>query len=156
MGNEEKGTGAAPLVYTVEQVCELLQLSKPTVLKGIREGTIPSVRVGSAVRIPRDRLHRWLGNDARSAAREPDPDGWGPTPTEVRERKWAAELAAAGLPRLPTPGELQAMGLTWRAPLEEIGRAAAARVARGLPPLPTPEEVEAFHTTAEVVAGLAE
>jgi excisionase family DNA binding protein len=42
-----------PLVYRPAQVAELLQVSRAAVYRGIAGRTIPAVRFGRSVRIPR-------------------------------------------------------------------------------------------------------
>jgi len=42
-----------PLVYRPAQVAELLQVSRAAVYRGITARTIPAVRFGRSVRIPR-------------------------------------------------------------------------------------------------------
>jgi excisionase family DNA binding protein len=42
-----------PLVYRPAQVAELLQVSRAAVYRGMAAGTIPAVRFGRSVRIPR-------------------------------------------------------------------------------------------------------
>ena len=57
------------LVYSVREACTLLGLSKNSVYARIREGVIPSIRVGARLLIPRVALRRWLesasGNDGQ-------------------------------------------------------------------------------------------
>ena len=49
-----------PLAVTVEQVAEALSLSTDTVYELTRAGTLPSIRVGRAVRVPRAALLEFL------------------------------------------------------------------------------------------------
>lgn len=42
--------------YTLNEVCEILNLTRPTVLKAIREGKIKAVKFGKVWRIPHDTL----------------------------------------------------------------------------------------------------
>ena len=48
------------LVYSVREACALLGLSKNSVYARIREGVIPSIRVGARLLIPRIAFERWL------------------------------------------------------------------------------------------------
>ena len=52
---------------TVRELCELLNLSKPTVLKGIRDQQLPGYRVGAQGRprvvIPRLAVERYLAGE---------------------------------------------------------------------------------------------
>ena len=45
---------------TVPQVAERLQLSRVRVYGMARNGSLPSVRIGNSVRIPRPALERWV------------------------------------------------------------------------------------------------
>ncbi len=48
------------LVYTAREVQELLGLSRTAVYDRLRDGTLPSVRVGARILIPRRSLERFL------------------------------------------------------------------------------------------------
>ncbi len=50
----------ARLTYTVEEVAELLSLSRGITYQSLRDGTIPAERVGRRWVISRRRLHAWL------------------------------------------------------------------------------------------------
>jgi len=45
-----------PLYMTVEEVAELLRVSRSAACEYVRRGDIPSIRVGRFIRVPRDRL----------------------------------------------------------------------------------------------------
>jgi excisionase family DNA binding protein len=47
-------------VLTVRETAQVLRVSGPTVYKGIREGRIPSIRLGDRHLIPRVQLKRLL------------------------------------------------------------------------------------------------
>ncbi len=53
-------SGVARLTYTVEEVSELLSLSRGITYASLRDGTIPAERVGRRWVISRRRLHAWL------------------------------------------------------------------------------------------------
>jgi excisionase family DNA binding protein len=53
-------SGVARLTYTVEEVAELLSLSRGITYASLRDGTIPAERVGRRWVISRRRLHAWL------------------------------------------------------------------------------------------------
>jgi len=53
-------SGVARLTYTVEEVAELLDLSRGSTYASLRDGTIPAERVGRRWVISRRRLHAWL------------------------------------------------------------------------------------------------
>ena len=44
----------------VEEVAELLSISRALAYRWVKEGTLPHVRVGNAVRVPRRALEAWL------------------------------------------------------------------------------------------------
>lgn len=48
------------MVYTVEQVAEILQVSVHTVRRLIKEGKIKAVRVGIQLRVTKEELDRFL------------------------------------------------------------------------------------------------
>ncbi|MGC8513834.1 MAG: helix-turn-helix domain-containing protein [Acidimicrobiales bacterium] len=58
------------LAYTVRQVAHLLSVTPPTVYRMVREGDLPSVRIGSSIRVPADALTEYL---ARHAAHDVPP-----------------------------------------------------------------------------------
>jgi len=54
-----------PLLITAIEAGKLLSLSRAKVLELAARGQIPSLRVGGSVRIPRDRLIEWIGDQSR-------------------------------------------------------------------------------------------
>ena len=50
----------ARLTYTVEEVAQLLNLSRGITYASLRDGTIPAERIGRRWVISRRRLHAWL------------------------------------------------------------------------------------------------
>jgi excisionase family DNA binding protein len=64
----------APDVLTVEQAAEVLSVSRGTAYEAVRTGSLPSVRIGRCIRIPRLALEHMLyptpRNDAVHAGRE--------------------------------------------------------------------------------------
>jgi excisionase family DNA binding protein len=50
------------MVYTLEQVADLLQVSVQTVRRLIRDGKLKSVRVGVQIRVRKDDLDRYLSS----------------------------------------------------------------------------------------------
>ena len=48
------------LCYRVEDLCALLQISRPTAYELVRREDFPKVRVGRRVLIPRAGLEKWL------------------------------------------------------------------------------------------------
>lgn len=55
------------LVYTVDEVAELLGLSRGLTYDLVRAGTIPAERLGRRWIIPRARLDAWLAGVERGA-----------------------------------------------------------------------------------------
>ena len=49
-----------PLVLTVKQVQEVLRIAKPNAYNLAHQKDFPSIRVGRAIRVPRDAFLRWL------------------------------------------------------------------------------------------------
>ena len=47
-------------VLTAKEVCSLLQVHSSTLYKLVRQGSIPSFRVGSDWRFRRDVIERWM------------------------------------------------------------------------------------------------
>ena len=45
-----------PLVLTIPEAAELLRLKKSTAYKLVKEGHLPTIKIGRQVRIPRDEL----------------------------------------------------------------------------------------------------
>jgi len=59
-----------PVVLTVEEAAAVLRLKRSTTYELIRQGQIPSFRVGRFIRVPRDALFRMAqqsGQDVRPA-----------------------------------------------------------------------------------------
>lgn len=52
--------GVARLTYTVDEVAQVLSLSRGITYASLRDGTIPAERVGKRWVISRRRLHAWL------------------------------------------------------------------------------------------------
>ena len=58
-------TAAPPAVMSMREVADVLGISPRTVSIGIADGTIPSIRVGRRVLIPRERFLALLEAEAR-------------------------------------------------------------------------------------------
>ena len=52
-------------ILTVKEVCKLLQVHQSTVYKLIKEGRIPAFRIDSDWRFLKDRLVRWMVEQAK-------------------------------------------------------------------------------------------
>jgi excisionase family DNA binding protein len=48
------------LALTVEEAAELLSISRSLAYRWVKAGTLPSIRVGNAVRVPRRALEAWI------------------------------------------------------------------------------------------------
>jgi excisionase family DNA binding protein len=51
---------ALPAVLTVEQVQSLLGISRPKAYELVSTAGFPTIRLGRAIRVPREGLVRWL------------------------------------------------------------------------------------------------
>lgn len=71
------GTGAwivkvedLPLLLTVDEAAHLLRIGRNGAYAAVANGSIPAVRIGRTIRIPRDALAGFLGAASPSAAKE--------------------------------------------------------------------------------------
>jgi excisionase family DNA binding protein len=55
------------LALTVEEAAEQLAVSRSKAYELARAGTIPSVKVGNAIRVPRRALEAWIDEQTRRA-----------------------------------------------------------------------------------------
>ena len=53
-------TGELPLALTVEQAAKMLNISRNLAYDLVRQGVIPSLRLGRIIRISRSRLEDWM------------------------------------------------------------------------------------------------
>lgn len=44
--------------YKVSEACQLLQLSKPTIYRMLRDGELSRIKVGNSTRIPAEEIHK--------------------------------------------------------------------------------------------------
>jgi excisionase family DNA binding protein len=51
---------ALPAVLTVEQVQKILGLSRPKTYELVHTAGFPTIRIGRAIRIPREAFLRWM------------------------------------------------------------------------------------------------
>jgi len=56
-----------PLLLTVEEAARLMRVSRNGAYNAVAEGTVPSIRIGRTIRIPRDALALTLGIRANHA-----------------------------------------------------------------------------------------
>jgi len=66
-------TGELPLALTVEQAAKMLNISRNLAYDLVRQGVIPSLRLGRIIRISRSRLEDWMARD----------DGQGESPDDA-------------------------------------------------------------------------
>ena len=55
------------MALKVEEVAALLAISRSQAYKLVRRGEIPSIQVGTAIRVPRRALEAWLDEQTRQA-----------------------------------------------------------------------------------------
>jgi excisionase family DNA binding protein len=56
----EPASARTPMLLTVRDVEAELQLGRTRTYQLVRSGSLPVIRVGRAVRVPRDALRRWV------------------------------------------------------------------------------------------------
>ena len=81
-----------PMMLTVREVAQVLRIGRNEAYAAVADGSLPSVRIGRSIRIPRNSLAALLGT-ARDA---PRPYA-GPTSAEQRGREPAAWDDGAGI-----------------------------------------------------------
>lgn len=57
-----------PPILTVEQTAKVLGISRGLAFASVRNGDIPSIRIGRRILVPRDRLRQMLGVDRAETA----------------------------------------------------------------------------------------
>jgi excisionase family DNA binding protein len=57
---------------TVQDVAEMLSTTPRTVYRMIASGELPGTKFGRSIRVPLDRLERWLEQKEQEAAKETD------------------------------------------------------------------------------------
>ena len=66
-------------VMTIEDLSDYLKISKSTLYKLVREGKVPSQKIGRHWRFHKDAIERWLKNDdSRSRSKNQRKKGYGP------------------------------------------------------------------------------
>jgi excisionase family DNA binding protein len=84
--------------YSPVQVAAKLELHPQTVRRHVRQGTLRSVKVGRARRIPESAVREWIGRSTGSLA-FPQPDEMSPGQRKALHAKAAARDERRGLPR---------------------------------------------------------
>ena len=64
-----------PMLLTVKDLEAELQLGRTRTYELVRSGVIPTIRIGRAVRIPRDALRRWVEAQVPAPEREAEAGG---------------------------------------------------------------------------------
>lgn len=57
-----------PLMLTVEEVASILRVGRNTAYTAIADGSLPSIRIGSRIRIPRASLASLLGQELSASS----------------------------------------------------------------------------------------
>jgi excisionase family DNA binding protein len=57
-----RGLHVEKILLTIDDACDVLSLKKSKVYALVKEGSIPSVKVGKVIRIPADQLRDWIAN----------------------------------------------------------------------------------------------
>ncbi len=57
-----------PVTYSVEEVAKMLGIARGKAYEHVRNGDIPSIRMGRRLLIPRARFHAWLNGQTRPTA----------------------------------------------------------------------------------------
>ena len=54
-----------PLLLRADEAASLLAIGRTKVFEMMAAGELPVIRIGRCVRIPKDQLERWIGDQAR-------------------------------------------------------------------------------------------
>ena len=60
-----------PALLRIDEVADRLAISRATIYRLIRRGAIPTVHIGSSVRIPAAELDRWLRAQVATSSTDP-------------------------------------------------------------------------------------
>ncbi|WP_424658672.1 helix-turn-helix domain-containing protein [Desulfofundulus sp.] len=66
----EREIESMPAFLTVEEAAEILRLKRSTAYEYVRQGIIPSIRLGSFIRVPKARLVEWMKADRQEDVQE--------------------------------------------------------------------------------------
>ncbi len=58
------GNGSEALILTVQEAAELLRISRNLAYDLVAQGSLPHIRLGRVIRIPRHGLEVWLAREA--------------------------------------------------------------------------------------------
>jgi len=59
---------AQQVVYTVDEVADILKISRPQAYLGVSTGQIPSIRVGKRILVPRAALEKLLSEPQKTSS----------------------------------------------------------------------------------------
>jgi excisionase family DNA binding protein len=65
-----KQSNDLPPVLTVEETARFLRIGRSAAYELVRTNTIPSIRLGKLIRIPRDTLLSWLASGGLAGTKE--------------------------------------------------------------------------------------
>jgi excisionase family DNA binding protein len=65
---QQSTTHIEPLLIRVEEAARILSLSRSTIYQMLDSGELPSVRCGTARRIPIASLHEWISKQLQQGA----------------------------------------------------------------------------------------
>ena len=68
MGRSMKAIEELPLLMTVEEVAALLRIGRNGVYAAVADGSFPAIRIGRAIRVPRDALLETIAHRDRRPA----------------------------------------------------------------------------------------
>ncbi|MFC2047188.1 helix-turn-helix domain-containing protein [Chloroflexota bacterium] len=54
------------IVYTVDETAKILGLSRPAAFQGVKQGSIPHVRVGKRILVPKAALEKMMATAGQS------------------------------------------------------------------------------------------
>ncbi len=69
----EREIESMPAFLTVEEVAGILRLKRSTAYEYVRQGIIPSIRLGSFIRVPKARLVEWMMGKQEKGGRAAKP-----------------------------------------------------------------------------------
>ena len=67
MSNPDRAT-EQPEVLTVDETARLLRISRGLAFTAVRDGTLPSIRIGRRILVPRQALHDWVSRSCRTTS----------------------------------------------------------------------------------------
>lgn len=65
------GSGSMPLLLRVGDAARLLAIGRSKAYRLVGDGTLPAIRVGESIRIPRDALLQWISEQLDASSNEP-------------------------------------------------------------------------------------